>query len=144
MIIEVNLGYHSKKLYPLINDQYTVRLDEAFRYSEMIWKIWKISVLVIITPKETSSAAAAALLPDATTALLRRRRRPPPFIHVYTFFFRIEKNDPEIVFFTRDYASRNQIYHLTFRNITVRTQTPLEYYTTYIYIHTLYENKRGR
>ena len=23
--------------------------------SEMIWKIWKISVLVIITPKETSS-----------------------------------------------------------------------------------------
>ena len=63
MIIEVNLGYHSKKLYPLINDQYTIRLDEAFRYSEMIWKIWKISVLVIITPKETSSAAAAALLP---------------------------------------------------------------------------------
>jgi hypothetical protein len=71
MIIEVNLGYHSKKLYPLINDQYTVRLDETFRYSEMIWKIWKISVLVIITPKETSSAAAAALLP-------RRHRRPPP------------------------------------------------------------------
>ena len=92
MIIEVNLEYHSKKLYPLINDQYTVRLDEAFRYSEMIWKIWKISVLVIITPKETSS-------PDATTALLLLLRlRPPPFIHVYTLFFRIEKNDPEIVF----------------------------------------------
>jgi hypothetical protein len=30
--------------------------------SEMIWKIWKISVLVIITPKETSSSAAAATL----------------------------------------------------------------------------------
>ena len=29
----------------------------------------------------------------------RRRRRPPPFIHVYTLFFRIEKNRPEIVFF---------------------------------------------
>ena len=29
----------------------------------------------------------------------RRRRRPPPFIHVYTLFFRIEKNHPEIVFF---------------------------------------------
>ena len=138
MIIEVNLGYHSKKLYPLINDQYTVRLDEAFRYSEMIWKIWKISVLVIITPKETSSAARPPSSPDATAALLLcRRRRPPPFIHVYTLFFRIEKNDPEILFFTRDYASRNQIYHLTFRNTTVRKQTPLEYYTTYIYIHTL-------
>jgi hypothetical protein len=30
MILGVNLGYHSKKLYPL-NDQYTVRPDEAFR-----------------------------------------------------------------------------------------------------------------
>jgi hypothetical protein len=29
----VNLGYHSKKLYPLINDQYTVRPDEAFRFA---------------------------------------------------------------------------------------------------------------
>jgi hypothetical protein len=29
MILGVNLGYHSKKLYPLINDQYTVRPDEA-------------------------------------------------------------------------------------------------------------------
>ena len=26
------MGYHSKKLYPLINDQYTVRPDEAFRF----------------------------------------------------------------------------------------------------------------
>jgi hypothetical protein len=31
MILGVNLGYHSKKFYPLINDQYTVRPDEAFR-----------------------------------------------------------------------------------------------------------------
>jgi hypothetical protein len=27
------LGCHSKKLYPLINDQYTVRPDEAFRFA---------------------------------------------------------------------------------------------------------------
>jgi hypothetical protein len=33
MILGVNLGYHSKKLYPLINDQYTVRPDEAFRFA---------------------------------------------------------------------------------------------------------------
>ena len=31
MILGVNLGYHSKKLQPLINDQYTVRPDEAPR-----------------------------------------------------------------------------------------------------------------
>ena len=74
MIIEVNLEYHSKKLYPLINDQYTVRLDEAFRYSEMIWKIWKIYVLVIITPKETSSSSSAV----ATTAFLPASAPPPP------------------------------------------------------------------
>jgi hypothetical protein len=30
--------------------------------SEMIWKIWKISVVVIITPKETTSTSAATLL----------------------------------------------------------------------------------
>jgi hypothetical protein len=40
--------------------------------------------------------------------------------------YRIEKNHPEIVFFlARDYACRDQIYHLTLRNTTVRTQTPL-------------------
>jgi hypothetical protein len=33
IILGVNLGYHSKKLYPLINDQYTVRPDEAFRFA---------------------------------------------------------------------------------------------------------------
>jgi hypothetical protein len=44
--------------------------------SEMIWKIWKISVLVIITPKETSSSSSS----------------------LYTLFFRIEKNHPGIVF----------------------------------------------
>jgi hypothetical protein len=33
MILGVNLEYHSKKLYPLINDQYTVRSDEAFRFA---------------------------------------------------------------------------------------------------------------
>jgi hypothetical protein len=33
MILGVNLGYHSKKLYPLINDQYTLRLGEAFCFA---------------------------------------------------------------------------------------------------------------
>jgi hypothetical protein len=33
MILGVNLGYHSKKLYTMINDQYTVRPDEAFRFA---------------------------------------------------------------------------------------------------------------
>jgi hypothetical protein len=33
MILGVNLGYHSKELYPLINDQYTVRPDEGFRFA---------------------------------------------------------------------------------------------------------------
>jgi hypothetical protein len=30
--------------------------------SEMIWKIWKISVLVLITPKDTSSSTLLLLL----------------------------------------------------------------------------------
>ena len=62
------------------------------------------------------TTAPAALL----IFLLRHRRPPPPSIHVYTFFFRIQKNYPEIVFFARDYASRDQIYHfiyLTLKNI---------------------------
>jgi hypothetical protein len=33
IILGVNLEYHSEKLYPLINDQYTVRPDEAFRFA---------------------------------------------------------------------------------------------------------------
>ena len=33
MILGVNLGYHSKELYPLIHDQYTVRPDEAFHFA---------------------------------------------------------------------------------------------------------------
>jgi hypothetical protein len=31
--------------------------------SELIWKIWKISVLVIIKPKETSSPSSSSLPP---------------------------------------------------------------------------------
>ena len=62
----------------------------------------------------------------------RRLHRRPPSLYMYIHcFFRIEKNHPEIVCFARDYASRDQIYHLTLRDTTVRTQTPLEYYTTY-------------
>jgi hypothetical protein len=77
--------------------------------SEMIWKIWKISVLVIITPKETTSSS------------------------LYILFFRIEKNYPGIGFLLET-ASRDQIYHfihLALRNSTVRTRTPLKYYTKY-------------
>ena len=59
----------------------------------------------------------------------RRRPPPPPSIHVYTLPFRIEKNHPGIVFFARDYASRDQIYHFIhltlrlFSTHTVRTRT---------------------
>jgi hypothetical protein len=109
----------------------------------MIWKIWKISVLVIITPKETTSSSTATIVTAALLLYRRRRRCLPPFIHVYILFFRFEKNHPEIVFFARDYASRDHIYHLTLRNTTVRTQTPLEYYTTYIYIYTHYMKIKG-
>jgi hypothetical protein len=71
----------------------------------------------------------------------RRRRRPPPFIHVYTLFFRIEKNHLEIVFLV-DYTSRDQIYHLSLRNTTVRTQTPLGVlHNLYIYTHTIWKYK---
>ena len=47
----------------------------------MIWKIWKVSADLLL--------------------LLRRRHHPPPppSIHVYTLFFRIEKNHPAIFFF---------------------------------------------
>ena len=46
MILGVNLGYHSKKLYPLINDQYTVRPDEAFRFAvgSFIENVWFVLV----------------------------------------------------------------------------------------------------
>ena len=50
----------------------------------------------------SSSAATAALI----LFLLRRRRhhhrfrrRPPPSMHVYTLFFKIQKNHPEMLFF---------------------------------------------
>jgi hypothetical protein len=46
MILGVNLGYHSKKLYPLINDQYTVRPDEAFRFAVHSLKTYDSTVLV--------------------------------------------------------------------------------------------------
>jgi hypothetical protein len=46
MILGVKLGYHSKKLYPLINDQYTVRPDEAFRFAvgSFIENVWFVLV----------------------------------------------------------------------------------------------------
>ena len=60
---------------------------------------------------------------------VRRHPPPPPSIHVYTLFFRTEKNHPGIAFFAIDYANRDQIYnfiHLTLRLFstpTVRTRT---------------------
>ena len=46
MILGVNLGYHSKKLYPFINDQYTVRPVEAFRFAvgSFIENVWFVLV----------------------------------------------------------------------------------------------------
>ena len=51
--------------------------------SEMIWKIWKISVL-------SHNYTQRDLL-------LHTSHHPPLSIHVYTLFFRIEKNHPGIV-----------------------------------------------
>jgi hypothetical protein len=74
-------------------------------------KIWNlISVLVIITPKETSS-----LLP--TTILL---------LPLYIVFQNWKESSWNKKNLARDYASSlDQIYHLTLRNTTVRTETPL-------------------
>ena len=46
MILGENLGYLSKKLSPLINDQYTVRPDEAFRFAvgSFIENVWFVLV----------------------------------------------------------------------------------------------------
>jgi hypothetical protein len=46
------------------------------------------------TQRYTSFSTGAALF------LLYHLRPPTPSIHVYTLFFRIEKNHPEIVFFS--------------------------------------------
>ena len=64
--------------------------------SGMIWKIWKIYVLVIITPKRDLNLHHLLHLPPSHFPL---PPPPPPLsIHVYTLFFRIEKNHPGIVF----------------------------------------------
>ena len=104
--------------------------------SEMIWKIWKISVLVINTSKYTSSSSSSSSRPPLPPShppslllfILPANLLLLPSIHVYTLFFRIEKNHPGIVF-VRDYASRDQMYHfihltlrLFSRNTTVRTR----------------------
>ena len=46
MILGVNLGYHSKKLYPVINDQCAVRSDEVFRFAvgSFIENVWFVLV----------------------------------------------------------------------------------------------------
>ena len=73
------------------------------------------------------------------TCRLLRRPPPAPSIHVYTLFFRIEKNHPEIVFLLET-ASRDQIYH--FIHLTLTNTILGVLHNLYIYI--LYENKRGR
>ena len=69
--------------------------------SGMIWKIWKIYVLVIITPKRDLNIPHLLLLlrlPPSHFPLPPPPPPPPLSIHVYTLFFRIEKNHPGIVF----------------------------------------------
>ena len=46
MILGVNLGYHSKKLYPLINDHSVYCPDEAFRFAvgSFIENVWFVLV----------------------------------------------------------------------------------------------------
>ena len=58
--------------------------------SEMIWKIWKISVL-----RHNYTQRDLLLPPSSST--LHTSHHPPLSIHVYTLFFRIEKNHPGIV-----------------------------------------------
>ena len=112
--------------------------------SVMIWKIWKISVLVIITPKETSSSSAASTAATdrwiyataAAAALL------PLYMYIHCFselrriilkqFFcqRLCKQGSNLPFDSQKYHSENA-------NTPWSTTQP-------IYIYTLYENKRDR
>jgi hypothetical protein len=48
----------------------------------MIWKIWKIPVLVIITPKETSSSSLPPSLPPTIILLL---------LHLYIVFSELRR-----------------------------------------------------
>jgi hypothetical protein len=52
------MEYHSKKLYPLINDQYTVRPDEAFRFAvgSFIENVWFVPVY-----RQTNGTATSTL-----------------------------------------------------------------------------------
>ena len=91
--------------------------------SEMIWKIWKISVVVIITPKETTSTSAATLL------LLPLCM----YIHCFSEFRRIILK--RFFFFARDNTSRDQIYH--FIHLTLRNNIIGVLHNLYIYIATM-------
>ena len=75
----------------------------------------------------------------------RRRRRPPPFIHVYTLFFRIEKNHPEIVFFYQRLCKQGSNLPFDFQKYHSENADTLGVlHNLYIYIYTLYENKKGQ
>jgi hypothetical protein len=77
--------------------------------SEMIWKIWKISVLVITTPLRL------LILPH-----------PPPPLYMYMHCFSELKRIILEYFFVRDYASRDKIYHfihLALRNTSENADT---------------------
>ena len=68
---------------------------------------------------------------SSSSSSLHPSHHSPPsiqYIHCFSELRRIILEQ----FFDRDYASRDQIYHfihLALRNTTVRTRTPLEYYT---------------
>ena len=76
---------------------------------EKIWKIRKISVLVIII-HDSYLPTPPLPAPPPPPQLPFRPPPPPPSMHAYILFSRIEKNHLGIVF-CRDYASRDQIYH---------------------------------
>ena len=109
-------------------------------YGEMIWQIWKISVLVIITPKETSSSSSSS------------SSLPPSLFPTILLFLLLSLY---IVFQNWEESSWNSFLLETMQigiKFTIclleipqwERRHPLEYYTTYIYIYTLYENIRGR
>ena len=50
-------------------------LNKGKLNNEMIWKIWKIYVLVIITPKENSSSSLTPSPPAAAAAIALKSRR---------------------------------------------------------------------
>ena len=112
--------------------------------SEKIGKLWKISVLVMNTPQKTSSSRLPLLLLSALPLFLLFLLflliipPPPPSIHLYTLFFRIEKNHPGIVFCQRLCKQRSNLPFHSFDSQVIQQIDYLEYYTT----QCIFENTR--